>query len=391
MFTLTKAQRKTYKCEHNMPAADCLQCSFEVGVVHISPNLLKTEANKLPLIETDIVKTVLADDSVQTIGHISLAENKTAHISPRTDGTITRVFISLGDKVNVGDGLFEVISVEIGRAAASYKRAKSLVRLAKQELTRGEKMKKLRITSDKEVFRLAYELEQAQIELSSAEQELLILGIEKNEISSPETFGKLARGIVTVKAPVKGTITEKHAVTGEVVSPGTTVAVIADLSRFWVWARVYDSDISLVLGHHKTLMSKKASVTVAAFPNHVFSGTIDYISPVIDEETRTLSVRLSIANDENRLLPGMFCRISLPLGKHAMLAVPRYAVLNDGETDFVFIPFGKNSFAAKEVKTGPVHGEFLPVLRGLSAGDTLVTKGTFILKSEILKERMGAG
>jgi RND family efflux transporter MFP subunit len=374
-----------------MATADCPDCSSEVGVVHVSPDLLKGVPPLGPLVQTEQVNNIFIDDTVETIGHITLAENQTAHISPRTEGTITNVFMHLGDEVKVGDPLFELVSVEIGRAAAAYKRATSLVRLAKQELTRGENMKKLKITSDKEVFRLAYELEQAQIELSSAHQELLILGIEESDITSARTFDKLARGISTIKAPVMGKITEKHAVTGEIVSPGTTVAVIANMGKLWVWARVYDSDISLVLGHQKTLISKEAAVTVAAFPSRIFHGKIDYVSPVIDKETRTLSVRISIPNDENKLLPGMFCRIALPLGKHSMLAVPRYSVLSDGETNFVFIPFGKNSFAAKAVITGSVHGEFLPVLSGLSAGDTLVTKGTFLLKSEILKERMGAG
>jgi cobalt-zinc-cadmium efflux system membrane fusion protein len=386
------SKRKASRCEHNMATADCKECSSEVGVVHVSKEMIKETAGKTQsLIGTNKVEEIAVDDIVDTIGQVSLPENDIAHISPRVDGTIRKVFVNLGDKVTIGDRLFQLVSTEIGRSAAAYKKASALVRLASQELARGKKMQKLKVTSDKEVFRLSYELEQASIERASARQELEILGISKAQIDSPVSFKELSRGIVTVTAPVNGSITEKHAVIGEVVSPGESVLIISNLTRLWVWARIYDSNIGLILANRSALKNKEASIRVAAFPGKKFSGTIDYISPIIDKETRTLNLRLTVPNDDGKLLPGMFCRIELPLGQHKIIAVPRYSVLNDGETDFVFVPFGKNTFAAKEVKVGSIHDDHLPVLKGLSKGDTIVTRGTFILKSEVLKERMGAG
>ncbi len=139
------------------------------------------------------------------------------------------------------------------------------------------------------------------------------------------------------------------------------------------------------------LKAKKTSIQIAAYPGKKFKGFVDYISPLIEKETGTLQIRITVPNKERVLMPGMFCRIILPLRQHSMLAIPRYAVLNDGETNFVFVPFGKNSFAAKEIKTGPVHGDYIPIKKGLAQDSKFVSKGTFLLKSEVLKDRMGAG
>ena len=392
IFALSDEERSKNRCEHDMATADCRDCSSEVGVVHVSAEMTSSDStDSESLIGTTVVEEIPVDDIVETVGQIALPESDTAHISPRVAGTITKVFANLGDQVKTGDRLFQLVSTEIGRAAAAYEKASALVRLARQELIRGQKMQKLKVTSDKEVFRLSYELEQANIEKTSARKELEILGISERDIDSKEAFAELSRGIVTVKAPVEGSVTEKHAVIGEVISPGETILIISDLSKLWVWAKVYDGHIGLVLANRAKLKNREAKISVAPFPEQTFKGVIDYMSPIIDTETRTLNLRLTVSNDDGKLLPGMFCRIQLPLGHHTIVSVPRYSVLNDGETHFVFVPFGPNRFAAKEVKTGAIHGNRLPVLKGLKAGDSIVTRGTFILKSEVLKDRMGAG
>ena len=390
VFAMTLAQRKVKKCEHNMAAFDCRECSNAVGVVHVSKDLLKKQSSGEAMVVLGQAQTITVDDRVDTFGHIALDEERAAHVSPRVSGTIKEVHLEMGENVKEGDALFDICSIDVGRAVADYLKAKALLRLSKRELDRSKQMLKQRVTSEKEVFRRENEFEQAQIEHDSAQRQLLILGVTKPEIKGIEKNERLLQGIVTVRSPIEGTIVEKHAVIGEVIQPGTNVMLIADLALVWVWAQVYDRDAGFVLEHGRE-GGKEAQVTIDAFKNRKFSGVLDYVSPIVDKDVRTVKMRVILDNEERLLLPGMFCRVSLPLHKHQIVAVPRHSVLNDGETNFVFVPAGEGKFMAQKVQIGIAHGDHIPINHGLKSGETLVTKGTFMLKSEVLKERMGAG
>ena len=390
VFEMTLEQRKVKKCEHNMAAIDCRDCSNAVGVVHVSKDLMKKQNNAEALVIVGQAMTMTVDDTVDTFGHVALDEERAAHVSPRVSGTIKEVHLELGESVKVGDPLFDICSIDVGRAVADYLKAKALLRLAKRELDRAKQMLKQRVTSAKEVFRRENEYEQAVIEIDAAQRQLFILGVAKAELNNIEKNQRLLQGITTVRSPIEGTIVEKHAVIGEVFEPGETVMLIADLALVWVWAQVYDRDAGAVLEHGRE-GGKEALVRIDAFKNRKFSGVVDYVSPIVDKDVRTVKLRVILDNEDRYLLPGMFCRVSLPLHKHQITAVPRHSVINDGETDFVFVPAGEGKFMAQKVHIGAVHGDHIPINHGLKAGDKLVTKGTFMLKSEVLKERMGAG
>ena len=390
VFEMTLSQRKVKKCEHNVAAFDCPQCSSTVGVVHVSKDLLNKKADGDPLVGLGNAETITVDDKVDTFGHIALDEERAAHVSPRVSGTIKEVHLELGESVKVGDALFDLCSIDVGRAVADYLKAKALLRLAKRELDRSRQMFKERVTSEKEVYRRENEFEQAVIEHDAAQRQLLILGVDKSEITTIEKNERLLQGVITVRSPIEGTIVEKHAVIGEVIEPGATVMLIADLALVWVWAQVYDRDAGAVLEHGREA-GKEARVTIDAFKERTFSGVVDYVSPIVDKDVRTVKLRVILDNEERLLLPGMFCRVSLPLHKHQIVAVPRHSVVNDGEINFVFVPAGEGKFMAQKVQIGVAHGDYIPISQGLNSGEKLVTKGTFMLKSEVLKERMGAG
>ncbi len=390
VFEMSLKQRKAKLCEHKIAAYDCRECSNAVGVVHVAQDLLKAKNNKEPLVVLGKASTIIVDDTVETFGHVALDEERAAHVSPRVSGTIKEVHLELGENVKEGAALFDICSIEVGRAVADYLKAKALRRLAKRELDRARQMFKQRITSEKEVYRRENEYEQAVIEDEATQRQLTILGVAKSEMKNIEKNERLLQGIITVRSPIEGAIVEKHAVVGEVVEPGATVMMIADLALVWVWAQVYDRDAGAVLEHGRE-PGKEAIVKIDAFPNRSFEGVVDYVSPIVDKDVRTVKLRVILDNEERFLLPGMFCRVHLPLHKHEIVAVPRHSVLNDGETNFVFVPAGKGTFMAKKVHIGSPHGDYIPIGRGLKSGEELVTKGTFMLKSEVLKERMGAG
>jgi len=390
VFAMNDEQRRAPRCEHGVATIDCTSCSHEVGVIHVDPALLGTTDGHPPLIVVGTTATVAVDDTVETYGHVALDEERAAHVSPRVSGAIKEVHRELGDDVQAGDPLFELCSVQVGQAAAAYLKARALTRLAKRELDRARQLLQQRVTSEKEVFRLEYEFEQAVIERDAAGRHLTTLGVPAKELESIETNEALLEGRYAVRSPIAGTIVEKHAVTGEFVEPGTSVMLVADLAIVWVWAQIYDRDAGSVLEHGRE-PGKEAAVRIDAFPDRTFIGVVDHVSPIVESDTRTVKVRVIVDNESRLLLPGMFCRVHLPLHTHEVLAVPRDAVLDDGATRFVFVPYGTNRFAVRAVRAGTPHGDSLPVLAGLSPGEPIVTHGTFMLKSEFLKERMGAG
>jgi RND family efflux transporter MFP subunit len=165
--------------------------------------------------------------------------------------------------------------------------------------------------------------------------------------------------------------------------------VIADISRVWVLSRAYERDLKTIQ------VGVPATVTVKAFPDERWEGKVDYVSPMLDEHTRTAEVRVELENDKGLLRPGMFGIVSPENShsgeKHEALAVPTSALQRDGESWVAFVPKTKNSFERRLVTVGTRGIEFVEVLSGLGVGEQVVSAGTFILKSEAAKHEMGGG
>ena len=188
-----------------------------------------------------------------------------------------------------------------------------------------------------------------------------------------------------------GLIIEKHLTVGELAEPGKDVMRLADLSRVWAWLDVYEQDLAALLD-----AAKKGEVPVEiqtrAFPGEVFRGVVDHVGAQMDEHSRTVRVRATLENHDERLRPGMFCRGRLALGAVTRaLAVPADAVLHDEGRPFVFRHLKEDFYLRVPVRTGREFAGAAEVLEGLAAGDTVVTRGSFLLKSDILREKMGAG
>ncbi|MEI6217831.1 MAG: efflux RND transporter periplasmic adaptor subunit, partial [bacterium] len=198
-------------------------------------------------------------------------------------------------------------------------------------------------------------------------------------------------GSLAVRAPISGTIIEKHAVSGELVEPGKDVMILADLSTAWIWGGIYDRDLAAVLSRMAAGVIP-VEVTVPAFPGRVFTGRLNYVAGVMDEATRTVKVRTVIANDERLLRPGMFCEVRLLLTTDEdVVAIPKAALLSDEGVDFVFRHMKDDYFLRQNVKKGRAFDNSIEILEGLEPGQTIVAEGAFVLKSDVLRSKMGAG
>ena len=381
------------RCEHEVQTYQCAECRYEVGVVKVAEALTKAPPGKKdPLIRTVEVSMGEIAATVDLTGDVQLNKNTAAHISPRISGIIQAVKADIGADVKKGDVLFEIDSVALGQAVSAHGKSRAMAALAKRSFEREKALFERKVASERAMIEAQMTYEEHQAELAAAEQTLRVLGVAPEAITTPQGASARSRiGRLAVRAPFDGTIIEKHATIGELAEPGRDVFLLADLGSVWVWANVYGHDLGPLLDRRRR-GPIPVSISVHAHPDRVFKGMLDYIGATMDESTRTVKVRVSADNTERLLRPGMFCEIRVPLadGEQALL-IPKAALLSDEGRDFVFRQLKADYYVRRAVKKGRETDGHVEILEGLKPGEVIVTGGAFLLKSDVLRAKMGAG
>lgn len=386
-------ERVAVKCEHGMPTYQCAECRYEVGVVKLDASLLKRE-NGGGLVQTQTVALTKVFTVLPTTGEVALNDNAAVHISPRIAGLIESVSADIGARVKAGDTLLTLVSVELGRALADYERNRTLSDLSEKTFTRETKLREQKVSSEQDMIEAQMTFERHRTDLKASEQTLRVLGLTEDDLAGMRepSHGRGA-GRLPVRAPIAGTIIEKHAVAGEMAEPGKDLMLLADLTTVWVWANAHSRDLARLLAAEKR-GSVAVEITVAAFPDRQFKGALDYVGATMNEQTRTVKVRATVKNPDLELRPGMFCEAAISLGNgraEEVLAAPRAAVFSDEGQSFVFKHWKDDFFVRQDVRKGREFFGMVEIIEGLQAGETVVTDGAFLLKSDILREKMGAG
>jgi RND family efflux transporter MFP subunit len=210
---------------------------------------------------------------------------------------------------------------------------------------------------------------------SAAEQRLQQWDIPKTEIAKLKETGKPVTDL-TINSPVEGYITERNALPNMYAEPSTKLYTVADLSRVWVHAQVFQDDIGRIKP------GDMAQITVDSYPRRAFSGQIEEILPQVDMATRTVRVRLAMANPGLKLKPGMFVNVDLKTNLGRQLIVPASAVFQSGTRQLVFLNHGNGSLEPKEIAIGPRVGDDFVVFKGLKAHESIVTSASFLIDSE---------
>ena len=381
------------KCEHDIPAYECASCRYEVGVVKVPTSLLSDDSGaERGLIRTQTVEKVALVDGLNVTGEVQLNENKAVHISPRVPGIIESVRVDIGARTRKDDVLFTLNSVELGKALSNYERSRAMTDLSAKNFEREKSLFNRRIASEQDMIEAQMIYEQHKTERNAAEQVLNVLGLsEEDRKSLMKGADGVGAGSLPVRAPIEGTIIEKHAVKGELVEPGSDVMLLADLTSVWAWANIYEQDLPRLIEARKQ-GPIPVHVFVQAFPNVPFQGRIDYIGATMEERTRTVKVRATVENKDRLLRPGMFCEVRMGIkGREEALAVPQSALLSDEGRDFVFTHWKADYYVRRPVRKGREFFEQVEILEGLESGEVIVAQGAFLLKSDILREKMGAG
>ncbi|HEY3500627.1 MAG TPA: efflux RND transporter periplasmic adaptor subunit [Polyangiaceae bacterium] len=290
---------------------------------------------------------------LRTVGFVTADEARLARVHSRFSGWIERLAVATtGAKVRQGQVLAELYNLELLPAQQEF--------LAARRWNSG---------AGGTTPGLSTPLEEA------ARQRLELFGMSKREIDAVAESGKAARTIA-VTAPRGGYVVQKNAVQGAYVQPGTELFEIADLSRVWVLADVYEYDIARVA------LGQSATVVLGAYPNERFAGKVGFVSPILDSATRTLSVRVELDNKEGKLRPGLYADVTLALGAASGVVVPAEALVDTGEFQYVFVAKDGGRFEPRRVRAGARSGARVQILEGLAAGETVVTTANFLIDSE---------
>src|SRR5512135_1612111 len=304
---------------------------------------VKSEAAAL----RELKRTLLAT------GRIEVDERRTYAISPKFEGWVERLYVnSTGQAVGKGQPLFDVYSPELVSAQREHA-------LAVQGLAA---------------------LKDADAEARAGMQQLADASqarLKNWDVADATSTPGADASRVTFRAPVSGVVLEKKAVQGMRFMPGETLYQIADLSSLWVLADVNEQDIGQVQ------IGSRAQVTVEAYPDRVFSGRVGFIYPTLNSDTRTVQVRIEIANPQRLLKPAMFANVEIGLGKAAkVLTVPVSAVIDSGTRQVVLVRLAEGRFEPRTVTLGNRSDDYVEVVNGVGEGEQVVTSANFLLDSE---------
>ncbi len=296
------------------------------------------------------------DKQIRTVGKVEVDETRLAFVNTKISGWVKKLYVNFtGDRVEKGQPLLSIYSPDLVTAQEEYL-------LALRSLSTG--------TGG------LPEVESSQRSLAeSAKRRLLLWDISPRQIEELEKADKRQTDM-TIEAPLSGIVLEKMVFDGAYVTSGMNLYKIADLSRVWIIADIYEYEVPLVK------VGQQARVTLPYSSNEVLHAEVSYINPVLDPMTRTVKVRIAVNNPGLLLKPDMFVNVEIRLASGSRLVIPREAVIDSGTRQIVYVETKPGVYEMRTVMLG-VRGENdVEVVKGIKKGERVVTSGNFLIDSE---------
>ncbi|WP_374297174.1 efflux RND transporter periplasmic adaptor subunit [Sphingomonas sp.] len=310
------------------------------GTVTISPGRIQMLG-----VRTEAAAMRVVARTIRAVGIVQFDERGLAVVSPKFEGWIERLDVaSTGQAVRKGDRLLDVYSPDLVAAEQEYL------------IARGAGMPSLR---------------------EAALARLRNWDIPATEVEQLARTGKVTRTL-TLRAPADGVVIEKPAVAGMRFAPGDTLFRIADPSRLWLIADVFEQDLANVR------IGAPARVTVDAYPGRTFAGTVTFIYPSVQRETRTARARIELTNPEALLKAEMYAQAEIGAATDSApeIAVPASAVIDGGTTQTILVALGDGRFQPRRVRLGR-HGDgYAAILEGVKPGESVVVGANFLIDAE---------
>lgn len=302
------------------------------------------QQNKIGLKTFTVEKRRLIQ-KIRTVGIVNIDQTLEAHVHTRINGWIEKISAdSIGKALKKGDRLFELYSPDLVTTQEEYVMAMRQGHVAKDVA-------------------------------DTALNRLRLWNVPSSFIERLITSQKIQR-TVSFDAPINGIVTDKQAILGMYVTPTMQLYSLADLSRVWIMITLYEADLSRVN------VGDAVNIKLPYDPSKKFAGTINYIYPEIDLNSRTVQARVEINNNDGFLRPGMFADIDIVKDLGETLALPVDAIIDTGMRSLVFVQTDSLVFEPKEIELGSRVGGFVPVLGGLNSGDRVVINANFLIDAE---------
>jgi RND family efflux transporter MFP subunit len=324
------------------------------------------------------VRTQEVAAELRTTGTVQPNAYRETRVTPLVGGRVTAVRVQLGDQVAKGSPLAVIFSQELADAQMKYLTVMADAEYHTAQHERAEKLSTLGAISQQEYEEAHAHFREHMAERAAARQKLLLLGLTEAQVDALQEASQM-RSEITVPAPSAGVITARNVNVGQVVTMSDALFSVTDLANVWVIANIYEKDFGAMRA------GARVTITAPPYPGRIFRGVISYIDPRVDAQTRTAQARIEVANPGQMLRLGMFVDVALSApGTQSAVIIPRAALQTVGSDQVVFVPLTEpGQFQMRRVQTAEDVGEFVRVLNGVSAGEKVVTEGSFFLRAEM--------
>lgn len=325
-------------------------------------------------------------ETIRLPGEVVFNADRVAHVTPSVAGIVQAVNHSVGDPVEVGQVMAVLNSRDLAAARSEYLASRARLGLAKEILSRDQTMLEQRIGTERQVLEARQAVREAEIALNLAEQNLHALGQSESEVDSLDDAEDTALSTYELRAPLGGLVIAREVTRGEVISeqPEEPPFIVADVSSVWVNLTVYQRDLASV----------KPGMSVRIEFGHGIpsaSGKISFVSPSLDETTRTATARIVLDNQHGQWRPGLFVTGMVTSGEEsAAVVVPRSALQEVEGKTAVFIQ-DEDGFEMRPVVLGRAGKDTVEIVKGLEAGERYVSENGFAVKAEMNKASFGDG
>ena len=347
------------------------------GVLHLtSEELAQTAIEVTPVARGQLRVPREFPATVQSNG------NELAEVTTLIRGRVVKVHVDVGQDVKKNTLLAMLHSTDLGVAEGAYLKAGAKLHEAELAYERARDLHEHKAVSLAELQRREAEMKTARAEARETQNRLELLGVPRQEVERLDREHTI-KADVPLRAPFDGRVIMRNITRGEVVETNQKFFTVADLSDVWVVGNVPEKDVQFIR------KDQRVDVIASAYPHAIFPGTITYISDVLDPATRTMRLRVTAPNPDRLLKPEMFATVRVYAAPTPdALTVPLAAVQNGLASKILFVQRGTNEFEVRTVKLGDEQGEMVTVLDGVSAGEQVVTKGSFALKSEMERHKI---
>ncbi|HTF64744.1 MAG TPA: efflux RND transporter periplasmic adaptor subunit [Edaphobacter sp.] len=323
----------------------------------------------------------------RAVGTVQPIDSHVGEVAPLARGRVVEVKARVGDRVRAGQVLATFDNIDAIDLSAQEQSARAeLARLNAQRIPierqaeRSHRLAAIGAGSEKDAE--SGKAEEQSIDANIQSQQALLHGLEQRLQRYGVAGGSI--GLSALKAPFNGVVVKTQASPGDVIDAGHETFTVADLSRVWVQAEVYEKDLGRI---HR---GQNAAIKVDTYPDESFSGRVVYVSDVLDPQTRTARVRCEVDNQDHRLKTDMFVNVDVPtLSSKQGLAVPSSALQTVEGKTVVFVRHSPTKFEARLVQTGIAVNGQTEITSGLKVGEQVVTQGAFHLKSILAVGEMG--